>query len=130
MSLTPKNWKSFQHYKDRAPAWIKLHRGLLDNIDYFRLTPLAGKVLPLIWLIASEKDGEIPAAAELAFRLRVSESDASSILSELTERGFLVEACDVATPSPMTMPCGRPEGVIDYFANQEHAVRGPRNPDQ
>jgi hypothetical protein len=32
--LTPKNWKSFQHYKDRAPAWIKLHKALLDDYNF------------------------------------------------------------------------------------------------
>ena len=90
MILTPKNWHSFQHYKDRAPLWIKLHRGLLDNVDYHRLSPEAGKALPLVWLIASERDGIIPGAAELAFRLRLSEELAADILEELTEREFLV----------------------------------------
>lgn len=96
MILTPKNWKSFQHYKDRAPLWIKLHRGLLDNIDYHLLTPLAGKCLPLIWLIASEKDGSLPGADELAFRLRISASEAGDILEQLTCRGFLIEAQEAA----------------------------------
>jgi hypothetical protein len=89
--LTPKNWKSFQHYKDRAPLWIKLHRGLLDNIDYHLLTPLAGKSLPLIWLIASEKDGILPDADEIAFRLRISAPEAADVLDQLTRRGFLIE---------------------------------------
>lgn len=90
MPLTPKNWTSFQHYKDRAPAWIKLHRGLLDNIEYYRLSPEAGKALPLVWLLASERDGIVPEAAELSFRLRVSEDLAADILTELVEREFLV----------------------------------------
>jgi hypothetical protein len=89
--LTPKNWKSFQHYKDRAPLWIKLHRGLLDNIDYHLLSPLAGKCLPLVWLLASERDGIVPQADELAFRLRIGAAEAGGILNELVHRGFLVE---------------------------------------
>jgi hypothetical protein len=98
MTLTPKNWETFQHYKDRAPAWIKLHRGLLDNIDYYRLSPEAGKALPLIWLIASERDGIIPDAPELSFRLRISEDLAADILAELMEREFLVHS-DAAEPA-------------------------------
>lgn len=100
--LTPKNWSSFQHYKDRAPLWIKLHRGLLDNVDYFRLSPVAAKYLPLIWLVASEKDGKIPDAAELGFRLRISEGEASEIISELTERAFLVD--DAASNETVEQP--------------------------
>jgi hypothetical protein len=71
MILTPKNWKSFQHYKDRDPPWIKLHRGLLNNYEFFGL-PIASKALaPLLWLIASEnEDGRIVTSLDaLAFRL-------------------------------------------------------------
>lgn len=91
MSITPKNWETFQHYKDRSPPWIKLHRGLLDNVDYYRLSPEAAKALPLIWIIASERDGIIPAGAELAFRLRLDDDLANDILEELLGSGFLVE---------------------------------------
>lgn len=98
MAITPKNWASFQHYKDRAPQWIKLHRGLLDNIDYHLLTPVAAKCLPLFWLIASEKDGALPEVGELAFRLRMSEADVDGVLAELLRRDFLVHT-DVAKPA-------------------------------
>jgi hypothetical protein len=75
--LTPKNWDTFQHYKDRAPAWIKLHRGLLDDYT-FACLPVASRALaPLLWLLASEYEkGKINASAkEIAFRLRVSERE-------------------------------------------------------
>lgn len=94
MILTPKNWASFQHYKDRAPLWIKLHRGLLDNHDYYMLSPIAAKCLPLIWLIASEKDGIIPTCEEIAFRLRTSPEQVEDVLDELLRRDFLTEKHD------------------------------------
>ena len=28
-----KNWAQFQHFKDRSPPWIKLHREFLDDYD-------------------------------------------------------------------------------------------------
>ena len=34
MSTTPKNWSDFQHYKERNPPWIRLHRSLLDNFEW------------------------------------------------------------------------------------------------
>jgi hypothetical protein len=62
MSLTPKDWAEFQHYKTRNPVWIKLHRTLLDNFAYSRL-PVASRALaPFLWLLAScYQDGKITA---------------------------------------------------------------------
>lgn len=88
-----KNWKDFQHYKDRSPPWLKLHRGLLDDYDYARL-PLASKALaPLLWLLASEsEDGVCIDTDYLAFRLRWSEADVIAGLNPLIDNGFLIPA--------------------------------------
>ncbi|UZE51888.1 HNH endonuclease [Rhodopseudomonas sp. P2A-2r] len=107
MQLTPKNWKSFQHYKDRSPMWIKLHRGLLDNPDYFRLSPDAGKALPLLWLLASEKDGILPDVPDVAFRLRISEELAGTILAEMVTRKFFVDATHAEQDAPDATPAQR-----------------------
>jgi hypothetical protein len=107
MRLTPKNWKSFQHYKDRSPMWIKLHRGLLDNPDYFRLSPDAGKALPLLWLLASEKDGILPEAPDVAFRLRISEELAGTILAEMVKRSFFIDATHAEQSVPDATPAQR-----------------------
>lgn len=90
MILTPKNWKSFQHYKDRSPAWIKLHKALLDDYE-FACLPVASKALaPLLWLLASEyEDGKIDATLDkLAFRLHMTRGDLANALSPLLEKGF------------------------------------------
>lgn len=90
MSITPKNWATFQHYKDRSPAWIKLHRGLLDDFAYSRL-PVASRALaPLLWLLASEyENGTIPSTfEEIAFRLRMSEAELVEAVNPLIEAGF------------------------------------------
>lgn len=91
-TISPKNWGDFQHYKDRKPAWIKLHRDLLDNFEYHCL-PTASKALaPLLWLLASEyKDGKIPADYELlAFRFRMTPKDVKEAVSHLIGKGFFV----------------------------------------
>jgi hypothetical protein len=75
--IVPRNWKAFQHYTDRRPSWVKLHRDLLDNFEFHRL-PVASRALaPMLWLIASEADtGEIDADPEkLAFRLRMTAAE-------------------------------------------------------
>lgn len=87
--LRVKNWASFQHYRDRSPPWIKLHRGLLDNMDYYKLSPMAAKVLPLLWLIASEFDGAVPSADVLSFRLRLPQDQTAELVQELWDAKFL-----------------------------------------
>jgi hypothetical protein len=92
MPLTPKNWNDFQHYKDRAPVWIKLHRALLDNYEYHCL-PVASRALaPMLWLLASEyENGRITASfAAVAFRLRMAEGELRDALKPLIDGGFFV----------------------------------------
>lgn len=55
-----KNWSEFQHYKDRNPPWIKLHRTLLDDYEFSCLQDASKAHLILIWLFASQRDGLIP----------------------------------------------------------------------
>ena len=89
-----KGWATFQHYRDRNPPWIKLHRSLLNDYEFSNL-PLASKALaPLLWLLASEtKDGVIRIDSDvLAFRLHFTKQDISEGLKNLLENGFLVNA--------------------------------------
>lgn len=86
------NWREFQHYKDRNPAWIKLHKKILDNPDYQRL-PLASRALaPMLWLLASEHpDGIIPWSPEdIGWRLRTTAKDVMAAVEPLIEKGFFV----------------------------------------
>jgi len=107
------NWREFQHYKNRRPPWIKLHRTLLDNYEYHQL-PLASRALaPCLWLIASDdENGVIECASEaLAFRLRVTEEDLLQALKHLVDRGFFVDASNsLAKRSQLAMPEREGEG--------------------
>jgi hypothetical protein len=95
--MKPKNWSHFQHYKDRCPPWIKLHKELLNDRAFMTL-PTASKALaPLLWLLASEsKDGTFDASIdELTFRLRMPESDIKTGLKHLIDKGFFVDDSEV-----------------------------------
>lgn len=98
MSLTPKNWKEFQHYSDRKPSWIKLHKGLLDDFAFSRL-PIASRALaPMLWLLASEySNGEIAASnSEIAFRLHMSEQELVDAIKPLINAGFFIDSGPLA----------------------------------
>jgi hypothetical protein len=92
MLLQPKNWAVFQHYKDRCPPWIKLHRDLLNNRAYICL-PIASKALaPMLWLLASEsKDGVFDGSLdELVFRLHITPKEYQDGVKPLIDKDFFV----------------------------------------
>lgn len=88
--LTVKNWREFQHYNNRRPPWIRLHRSLLDDFE-FQCLPVASRALaPMLWLLASEYvNGKIDAdPSKLAFRLRMSTDELTSALKPLIACGL------------------------------------------
>ena len=92
MLLQPKNWAVFQHYKDRCPPWIKLHRDLLNDRAYMRL-PIASKAIaPMLWLLASEsKDGVFDGSLdELVFRLHISPKEYQDGVKPLIDNDFFI----------------------------------------
>lgn len=122
MILKPKNWETFQHYKDRSPPWIKLHRKILDDREYMTL-PLASKALaPLLWLLASESaDGTFDASdEELIFRLRVSQKDLSG-LRPLIDKGFFTVASGSLAEREQR---ARPEGETETEAEKKTTSSG------
>ena len=82
-----KNFEKFQHFKDRCPPWVKLYRDILNDIEWFELEPKAAKILVSLWLIASEdetRQGNLPSIKQLAFRLRLSETELQKVIINLS----------------------------------------------
>ena len=97
MIIQPTNWAQLQHYKDRSPIWIKLHRALLTDFKWCRL-PVASKALaPCLWLLASEyQDGRIEASLEeISWRVSLPHDVIIEGLKALVDNGFFVSASDV-----------------------------------
>lgn len=84
MSYRIKNWARFQHFKDRKPPWIKLYRDLLDDLEWHKLDGDSAKLLTELWLIASERDGDLPDLATIAFRVRLPEKQVKTSISRLS----------------------------------------------
>lgn len=131
MILTPKNWKSFQHYKDRAPSWIKLHKALLDDYE-FACLPIASKALaPMLWLLASEyDDGKISATLDkLAFRLHLTRGDLADALNPLIEKGFFDASEPLAERKPNAIPEREKENIGNIDQREEEATASAAPPD-
>lgn len=119
MILRAKNWHEFQHYKDRAPIWIKLHKKLLDDRVFLRLPDASKALAPLLWLLASEsKDGSITDYMdEISFRLHMTEKKVEEALNPLIQAGyFYVEQVDSTT-------LAEPEQVACLEKNREEKNR-------
>lgn len=93
--LRVKNWHEFQHYTDRDPPWIKLHRRLLDDYEFGRLQDASKAHLMLIWLFAAQNDGRIPEDAR--FLQRKLSLDHQPDLEAFKNQGLLIVEHDAST---------------------------------
>ncbi|MCP4640625.1 MAG: hypothetical protein GY851_09340 [bacterium] len=92
-----RNWRRHQHYSNRCPPWIKLHRDLLNDPEVMALKGDEFKLLVCLWLIASEQpegDGTLPPLKTIAYRLHMTESALTKGLRGLA--GFI--EMDASTP--------------------------------
>ena len=87
--LRIKGWENFQHYKDRSPPWIKLHRDLLRDYEFSCLQDASKLHLMLIWLLASQLDNRIPNDA--AWIQKQIGTDDVPNLKALIDMGFLID---------------------------------------
>lgn len=92
--MRPRGWSQFQHYHNRRPPWIKLHRSTLDDPDFLFLSIASKALAPLLWLLASETtDGSIPADVRwIAHRVNFPIDVLSDCLKELILCGLFVDA--------------------------------------
>lgn len=84
-------WREFQHYKDREPPWIKLHRKLIHKPGWRRLRGSAAKLLVDVWVLAAgNKEGELDMGiADIAYHVRRPVPAVLIDLRSLAECGFL-----------------------------------------
>lgn len=129
--MRPKNWETFQHYKDRRPPWIKLHRALIDDIDFHSLSGSDAKYLILIWIVASDdENGNLPQIKQLAFRLHLTTKEVEQLLSRL-QHWFEGDASELlAERKQDAMPEeSRGETERETESEKKRASKGTRFPD-
>ena len=128
MLLQPKNWAVFQHYKDRCPPWIKLHRDLLNDRAYMRL-PIASKAIaPMLWLLASEsKDGVFDGSLdELVFRLHITKKEYQDGIKPLIDNDFFILVSGVlAERKQSAIPETETEGETEKEKEKETETDTP-----
>lgn len=97
-----RNWRQFQHYKDRNPPWIKLHFAMLSSRDWVMLDDASRVLAIACMLIASRNDGLIHNDPDYLRRVAyLSNVD----FKPLIDCGFL----EVASETEQMLATARPE---------------------
>ncbi len=119
-----KNWRTFQHYQHRRPPWIKLHRDILNNYDFYTMSLASRALAPYLWLLASEyENGEIPLDfSMLASRLRFRRDTLKVCINELVLKGFILTS---SYASNMLAPC-KQEARLEVELEVETEKEKPR----
>lgn len=78
------NWDRFQHYRDRDPRWIKLHRSLASDPDWWDLSGHRRAVLVGIWLEYATTNRRLPDDTSTLSRrigVRVTRPDVEALVA-------------------------------------------------
>jgi len=102
-----KNWRRFQHYKDRNPPWIKLHVEILQSQDWVMLADASKLLAVVCMIIASRNEGMVPNSP--AFLKRIAYLDKEPNLKPLIECGFLEKLQADASECKQQIANARPE---------------------
>jgi hypothetical protein len=80
-----KNWDKFQHFKHKSDMkWFKCYgRDLLNDPDFMKMDDVKQATLFKLWCLASESNGVLPNAYDIAFRLRKPIAFIEKMLLEL-----------------------------------------------
>lgn len=90
--LKVKNLDRYQHYKDRNPPWVKLHRDFLSDYDLRQCSTQSRLLFACCLILASETGNLIPNDANYLSQrtgLDVQEQDITSLI----HKGMLLATC-------------------------------------
>jgi hypothetical protein len=130
--LSVKNFEHFQHYKDRAPTWIKLYNAVMDDEAFLELSDAERGQLVLIWLLASRRDNRIPNDGKAI--ARAIQSSGRVNLERFLEAGFLVPyqpaSATLAEREPDASPHARPRarGEGEKRREEKNGADAPSDP--
>lgn len=105
--LSIKNLAEHQHYKDRNPPWIKLHRKVLASYSFRCLQDASKSHLMLLWVLASGMDNRIP--YDLAYINEMIGARETIDIEELVAQGFIELSDDDSKPLARRKQSAMPE---------------------
>jgi hypothetical protein len=120
--LVVTRWEDFQHYKNRAPLWIKNYTRLLHDDTYLALTGHRRAVLHGLWLAYASSSTRLhfdPKSLSSRLNLRVTSSD----LKALRKAGYIT----VSASAPLAPSYQVASLEIEKEKELERAVKALEN---
>ena len=103
-----RNWDTYQHYKDRNPAWVKLHWSILTSRDWVSLDDASRVLAVASMLLASRNEDERGVVPnDPAYIQRVAFLNSPPNFAPLVKCGFLI-----------------PDGISESREEEEKEDRG------
>ena len=133
-TIRVKNWDKWQSYRrDRgAPPWIKVYRNLFSKAKWASLSDAEKGQLVSIWLIAADKNGQIP--SDPTILRKICQLDEAPNVNKFIELEFMESdgSQGGATVTPRRRQVDRPETETETETEtekKEGAVRKTNGPD-
>lgn len=129
MTWRIKNWEKHQHYKDRNPPWIKLHREMLTSRTWVSLDNDGRALAIACMLIAADTGNEIP--EDEGFIRRRAYFDNEPDFEALARVGFIERienkgVADASKDASAAQASARPETETEAEAEAERETETER----
>jgi hypothetical protein len=112
--LAVRNFRRFQHYRDRNPVWIKLYTGLLLDPDFLQLHEVAQAQLVKLWVVRAQFGKPLPYDVKLLSGKIAARGKFH--LQALIDSGFIV-------------PTDHPDAVEDAAEDTPDSASNPASKD-
>ena len=130
--ISVRNWGKHQHYRDRNPPWIKLHRELLTSHTWVGADDASRALAIAIMLLAAANGNRIP--ADPAYIKRVAYLNSQPDFSFLIKSEFIDivdengNASNTLADASTMQAYARPETETETETETEKKI-GPSGPD-
>ena len=106
--ISVKNWRKFQHYKNRNPPWIKLATSTFQDYEFSCLQDASKLLAFCIWTLAARfEDGELPADLDYIKAQTGVTIPTLENLHDLENNGFIVIASNLLAGCKQNRPSER-----------------------
>lgn len=79
-------------------GWFRVYSELLDDPKFIKLGPDQRSALVMMWCVAADNGGRLPALDDIAIKFRLSEARTKKLLDELKRNGFIDDDSNGSTP--------------------------------
>jgi len=123
--LRVRSLAKYQHYRDRNPPWVKLHRELLEDYDFEQLPDATKAHAMLLLLLASRLGNEIPNDPDWIAR-KIGARSKVDIAKLLQARFLETYGADCQQDASDTLAPGKQDALLEGEGEGERETEGEK----